>query len=146
MEIPGLMSPAAIRKEIERRKPLEEAARAQGRARNASAHAARIEDLDQQEQRNQRTAAEFRQHTAPTAPETAPQPDAAKRPYRELAPSPDVPHEAVQLAAELIQRFGAAGAIRGLDTALRQAIIPASQAADISDGVRMLQMRNRVQP
>ena len=87
--------------------------------------------------------------TAPTAPQPETDEEQARRQAGQPPPRDIGPGEctvlAVEEAAALVQRHGAAGAIRALDIALREAKIPDSQAADIADATRLMQMRRRTE-
>jgi hypothetical protein len=76
--------------------------------------------------------------------DTPPPPD-AKAARGIVEPSKALPRTAVQAAAKLLAEFGATICIRAFDLALAEgaAGIAGSGAADVADGVRLVQMRER---
>lgn len=143
MTPPGLMSPNAIRKEIERRNLKMVAARRSGRVIDAGRHQQRIEDLNAQLERGEKSAAEWKAHADATAPTAPAAPTVAQTPPRDLEPSSDTAWDAVPKVAAILAQYGPALTIRALDHALLNFPVTATQAADPADGVRMIQMRRR---
>ena len=68
---------------------------------------------------------------------------APSAPPRQLTPNKDTPRAAVEAAAAMIATHGITNTIRALDLAMLEATTPTSQAADVSEGVRLTSMRRR---
>ena len=117
MTPPGLMSPTAMRREIEQRERKERAAIATKRFRDADTHRLRIDDLKRELERGHAAAAEYAEAaTAPTAP-AAPAVARSAVP-RHRTQSRDA-RRAVEAAAAIITAHGVTYAIRAFDLALQ---------------------------
>lgn len=161
MDVPGLMTPQAIEKELARRREQLEQALRYGRSNNAQQHQARIAALENAKEIAARLRAEYeasrRERKQAGGKEPAAAAEGAAHTPEPACPAagqahsanqlPTLPNEtpddAVATAERLLAKWGATAAVRALQIALSNAG-PIKASIDVADGVRLVQMRKRV--